>query len=95
MRFSRTHQSHAASCRHAPTRATKARFWNELDAQYEEFRSTHKSSSIAKFCAIQRTRLPHVYDALGVKLRTAASWLRAWPSKQGMPNSNEYLGDAQ
>jgi len=95
MRFSRSHQSHAATCRHASTRAIKARFWSDLDAQYEDFRSTHKDSSVVRFCAIQRARLPRVHDSLGVKMRTAASWLRAWPCKERMSELNERQGDAQ
>lgn len=95
MRFSHSHQSHAATCRHASTRATKAQFWNDLDTLYEGFRSTQKDSSLARFCAVQRARLPRVHDALGVTLRTAASWLRAWPCKKEMSGFKEHQGDAQ
>ena len=95
MRFSRTHQSHAATCRHAPTQAIKARFWNDLDAQYENFLSSHKDTSIGRFCAIQRGRLRRMHNTLGVKLRTAESWLRAWSSNGTVSIENDHLGDAQ
>ena len=95
MRFSRDHQSHAAICRHASTRDIKSLFWNTLDVQYEELLVIHKDFSVSNFCAVQRARLPLVHDSLGEKLRTAASWLRAWRSKENMSNVNKDQGDAK
>lgn len=95
MRFSRSHQSHAATCRHASTRAIKAQFWNDLDCQYQDLLTAHSDLSIARFRAVQRARLRRVPDTLGVTLRTAASWLRAWPHNEVVSGGDEHQGDAQ